>query len=358
VIALKFVSLIIFLVIIPLLTGYTACKKLNIKSEFSRIYVTGLLIVLALCEITAVFVILIKQTFTLFIIMYLLLLTAATVYSVIAIKKDGINFNPAHFIQNKITHLINISPLTAFFFVTMIGIIIFTFIASGNIRTENKTWQYDTTEYMLSKESNTYNQMLLYETKTETLTNSITNGKEEYVTSPWFIYPAFLQKVTKISLAGIYRNVLPLFIWILSAICYYTLAHFLFKDKISTCMFVSFIFLTNHCAYESSLLTENYITLYPWNGFTILALFGIPVTMIFYILTYANPNSLYCYLSLLFANLSLALFSNIGLYLSILMAVGFGVTYLIERRKPQLFGIFLSALPNLLLLIINLKLLK
>lgn len=319
------------------LTGSLVNKKWEIESgrgifqRFSSICILGWLIQMAVFQVICVPMVIWNVRFSQLVLIYLILITILSIVSIFVCRKKDLILSVNSVEKKKfsvyrmVAILLIVLQVISFVFMWQVsedGIMDYTLVAQ-TIKHDTMFRTYPYTGYDCT---------LLY------FTPRFING--------WYMYRAFLVKITTIHPTIVGRTILPPISVILSYLCYYRLGSYLLKDDKKTDTFMIFLSIINIFGYlrmtpMTSLMTDAV------NGKTIFVDILLPLIFLSLLKLYENVNDKKQYLFLMLLNICAVAMSTTALvYAALVTVLITGIIAHKRKKVGMLLYAFLSIMPN------------
>ncbi len=346
----------LILIVLPICIGNTICYILKQDVSLPKYFITGHISMWAVCQLIAVPLILMKQSFLAVVVMLSVVYGFLAVYGVVY-KKARRGFGEIFaglscktFVKEKIKikKILDVSAL-----VIMILAVLLIVLASIFLQ---HTDADDSRFVVNAVDIYRTNRLLLTDVNSGNAISTFLGDLNKDVTSPWAVYIAYISKLTRVYPSIMMHTVLPPVIMLMLGVIYWTLSeHFFGKDVLYRCIFVCFAILLNIYGCYSIYTSETFIMIRMWQGKAVLAGVGIPIMLWLFLELFRNEKR-ENYLLLLIGNVAMCLLSNMGIIIGGIMIGCYGLVYGIAKKKWKMtLAMWTICLVNLIYIGISYK---
>ncbi|MBQ9609885.1 MAG: hypothetical protein IJV15_10645 [Lachnospiraceae bacterium] len=326
---------ILTLIVLPICIGNTICCILKQDISSAKCFITGSITMWAVCQLVAVPLILLKQSFILVVGILSLVYAGLVIYGLCnknsrnGYKKILLNAREIiPVVQNDVKKSEKILNVIAFFIMCLaVVLIVFASIFLQHTDADDSRFVVNAVDIYRT------NRMLLTDVNSGNAISSFLGDLNKDVTSPWAVFTAYISKITGTYPSIMMHTILPPVIMLILGAVYWILSeHFFGKDVFHRSMFVCFAILLNIYGYYSVYTSETFVLIRMWQGKAVLAGVGIPV-MLWRFLELYKDDKKGNYLLLLIADFAMCLLSNMGIILCGIMLGCYGFVYGIARKN-------------------------
>lgn len=333
---LKGIIIVFMLFLVPLLIGDFICNITAVKKSVVMDFVIGTITMFAVFQLIAVPLILMRQSFNTAIILWGAIIAILIIMSlknlIFNIKKGG-NFGQidigAFRAENKLKQFTVIC--TGVVAIALIGFQCYMYVAYQHVDS-------DDSRYIV-------NALEAYNSNTMLVNNPVT-GEEmaewsgeliKDVVSPWMIYVALLSRIAMIAPAIFAHCILPVMLLVLTYSVYWLLGVRIFKKDISSIFLMLMLISIMHIWGYASVYTDStFLLTRIWQGKAIVAGIMIPLLIMMLLNIYVSKKIDGNYILLFIGALATDLLSGIGILLSVIMVITFGICYAISKRRLKI----------------------
>ncbi|MBQ8913966.1 MAG: hypothetical protein IJ054_07995, partial [Lachnospiraceae bacterium] len=324
---------ILILIVLPICIGNTICYILKQDISLSKCFITGHITMWAVCQLVAVPLILLKQSFLIVVGILSVVYGLLVLYGVL---KTGIRsnykiivsgFSYKNISQNKgkAERIIDIIA-----FLVMLAAVLFIVLASIFLQ---HTDADDSRFVVNAVDIYRTNRLLLTDVNTGNAISTFLGDLNKDVTSPWAVYAAYISKLTGVYPSIIMHTILPPVIMLMLGAIYWMLSeHFFGRDMSYRALFVCFAILLNIYGYHSEKTSETFVMIRMWQGKATLAGVGIPIMIWIFLELFKNEKK-ENYLLLLIGDMAMCLLSNMGIIIGGIMIGCYGLVYGIAKKN-------------------------
>lgn len=320
---------IIFLLIIPIIIGFSVCEKLHIDYGFSNCFVMGWFSLLAIGQIILVPMVLKDASFTMTCIVLLFIDLVMVIFSLYRISR--------HMAHEGVKHLrsefIGIRPdKSSLFFVGLFFLV--AFILYQNLMLQH-TDADDSRFIVLAMDTIKSDRMLrINPTNGVYFTGGLGEIEKDF-SSPWPVYVAFLSNMCGVKATIMFHTILPFALYILITCCFWMVGDTLFKgDFYSKCIFTIFIWCIFIFGNYSAKSAETFTMSRVWQGKALVAGAGIPIMTCIMVKSYEKITSLIL-LQMIIIDLAICLLSGMGIVIGVLIMMSFGLAYTLIKKDSR-----------------------
>lgn len=326
---------ILILIVLPICIGNTICYVLKQDTSLSKGFTIGHITMWAVCQIVAVPLILLKQSFVLVVVVLSLIYAGLVIYGLY--NKDCRNgykrlfqgfsgfFDGLQDNAKKSEKILNIIAFTIMCMAVLLIVLASIFLQHTDA---------DDSRFVVNAvDIYRKNRLLLTDVNSGNPISTFLGDLNKDVTSPWPVYTAYISKLTGVYPSIMMHTVLPPVIMLMLGAIYWLLSgHFFDRDTFHRSIFVCFAILLNIYGYYSIYTSETFILIRMWQGKATLAGVGIPI-MIWRLLELYKDNIKENYIVLLMTDFALCLLSNMGIIISAIMLGCYGLVYGIAKKN-------------------------
>ncbi len=347
---------IIILIVLPICIGNTVSYILKQDISLSKCFITGHITMWAVCQLVAVPLILMKQSFLVVVGILSVVYGFLLIYGLankrirhgFGLMLDRLSYKAYTKGKKKSEIVLDVTAM-----IIMVFAVAFIVLASIFLQ---HTDADDSRFVVNAVDIYRTNRMLLTDVNSGNAISSFLGDLNKDVTSPWAVYIAYISKLTGVYPSVMMHTVLPPVIMLMLAVIYWILSeHFFGKDVFYRCMFVCFAILLNIYGYYSVYTSETFIMIRMWQGKAVLAGVGIPV-MLWLFLELFKREKKENYLLLAIADMAMCLLSNMGIIICGIMLGCYGLTYGIAKKNWKMMVVmWLMCIINIMYIGISYK---
>ena len=324
---------ILLLIVLPICIGNTICYFLKQDNALSKCFITGHITMWAICQLVAVPLILLKQSFLIVVVLLSFFYGGIFLYSIINhdVRKGfktmvtGLTYKDMSDGKGKAEKTLDMVS-----FVIMVFMVLFIVVASIVLQ---HTDADDSRFVVNAVDIYRTNRMLLTDVNTGNAISTFLGDLNKDVTSPDAVYIAYISRLTGIYPSIMMHTIFPPVIMIMLGVIYWILSEYFFgKEILYRSIFVCFAILLNIFGYHSFYASETFIMTRMWQGKATLAGVGIPVMLWIFLELYKNENK-ESYIMLIIADMAMCLLSNMGVIICGIMLGCFGIAYGIIKKS-------------------------
>lgn len=328
----SFLSILI-LIVLPICIGNTICCLLKQDISLSKCFITGHITMWAVCQLVAVPLILMKQSFLIVVGIISVIYGFLAVYCIVnknarrgfGLIFDGLSYKA--FTEGKKKSEIVLDVAAIVIMVMAVLLIVLASIFLQHTDADDSRFVVNAVDIYRT------NRLLLTDVNSGNAISTFLGDLNKDVTSPWAVYISYISKLTGVYPSVMMHTVLPPVIMLMLAMIYWILSeHFMGKDILYRSMFVCFVILLNIYGYHSIYTSETFIMIRMWQGKAVLAGVGIPV-MLWLFLELFKREKKENYLLLAIADMAMCLLSNMGIIICGIMMGCYGLVYGIAKKN-------------------------
>lgn len=324
---------IIVLIVLPICIGNTICCLLKQNIMLSKCFVVGHITMWAVCQLVAVPLILMKQSFLVVVVLLSFVYVFLILYGLLnkkfrqgyGVMVSGLKYKTFAYGRKKSELIQDVAA-----FVIMVLALLLIVLASIFLQ---HTDADDSRFVVNAVDIYRTNRLLLTDVNSGNAISTFLGDLNKDVTSPWPVYVAYISRITGIYPSIMMHTVLPPVIMLLLGTIYWILSEQFFgKDVFHRCLFVCFAILLNIYGYYSIFTSETFILIRMWQGKATLAGVGIPIMLWLFLEFYKNESK-DSYLMLVIADMGMCLLSNMGIIICGIMLGCYGIVYGIAKKS-------------------------
>lgn len=332
----NYILSIIILIVLPVCIGNTICCLLKQNITLSKCFMIGNIAMWAVCQLVAVPLILMKQSFLIVVFLLSVIYGFLALYGLLnkkirqgyGIMVVGLNYKTFSRGKKKLEIILDIAAV-----VIMILAVILLVLASIFLQ---HTDADDSRFVVNAVDIYRTNRLLLTDVNSGNAISTFLGDLNKDVTSPWAVYVAYISKITGIYPSIMMHTVLPPIIMIMLGMIYWILSeHFFEKEVLYRSIFVCLAILLTIYGYHSIYTAETFIMIRMWQGKALLAGVGIPLVLWLFLELYKNDKK-ENYIILIIADMAMCLLSNMGIILSGIMIGCYGLVYGIAKKNIKM----------------------
>ena len=347
---LTLINSLLFIVIIPTLTGLYLSRFFKLTQNFYVWYPLGNIFLWACSQLILVPLILIKASFYLALFLIVFLYIAGASASLLLCLDNWKAFRKPRDLFSRCWKSMSKSrrmSILVTVIVTGIVVILVTFFQKQ---------EYSDVHYIVSAvDMQKSGRMFLSNPASGALQSFFSRNYLSDLTSPWAFQYAFLGTVT-FSRPIVAAHIMIPFQIILLCTCIYRLLARKFsmgRHRIENMIFILMLLLQILGCY-SRYCTETMMLTRAWKSDAVIGSVLIPFIIWLYLCIERNPRKKNFYKVLLMADLSLCYLGSTGIFLGIFLNLGFGIYYSIQKKnKAIIMASLFCLIPNLLYSIIK-----
>ena len=344
------ISIILFLIIIPVFAGIFLSKCMKFAQNFYVWYLVGSIFLWACCQLILVPLITMQASF------YLALFLVIALYFLAGVIGFFQFFIDAGPLQNSMTgvslnlkNLLNKYQITGLLTFGVTCILIFLVsIYQGTT--------YSDVHYIVSA-SDMLKSGKMY------LSNPASGIVQRYfcgsyltdLTSPWTFQYAFLSVVTLTKPIIAAHLIIPIQIIILCTCIYQLYAkHYFVNNSFLSQVFFCLMWIIQVLGCYSNYCSEAGLMSHSWTPYSVVASVGLPLIIYVFFLIDREPERRSYYFTLAVVNLALCYMHGTGMILGVISVLAFAICYSVQKKSLFIIkGSCISIIPNLIFWIIS-----
>lgn len=344
----------LFLVVVPVIVGScTLSKGTGSNIAPAMWYIKGMTIMMAVFQLYAVPLILMKQKFTLVVILWLVTIGGIAVFSIrtMDIKEmyAALRSKLSSVFAGLSKKELLIGSLLAAAALALIAIQMYAYVGYQQLDEDDARFLVHALEAI---ENDT---MLLRNPATGEALDTFAGEIRKDVPSPWPIYIALLSKIVLMHPAILAHMILPVFLLAMVYMIYWELSHQFFGQSFDkNCMFLIVAAVLNIYGGVTRRTEFAYMLTRLWQGKAVVAGVFLPLLVLWLMIIYKDPDNKRNYIQLLAANMAMSMSSGMGIAMGAFFVgcVG-GTLSLLRKDWKMLILLALTCVPNVVFAIIN-----
>lgn len=349
---------ILFLLVIPILFGAAVVSLIGIDKGLINSYVTGFLTMMAICELIAVPCAFFKMSFTVVVIVFFVVVTAAVLWC--GIKKQLLTTMSMRSVK---TRLISYSIIE--YIALAIMLIVFCVIIVNSIQLYSID-QDDSRFIVSASDMLRTDKMFLADPNTGIVYSNWPYGVDaaKDIISPHAVFCAIMSGVTLTDTTLFMHSIYPIFLYVIALLIYYSLISELIEGMDSLkanvhkdfykFLFLTVLFIITLFHYSTRNTREAVFLVRLWQGKAILAAIILPALLWILYRIHRHHEKGY-YVLLFITSLAGCLTSSMATLLVPLVIGIYGLVYGIAKKSIRMsFCIWLSAVIPMILALLSL----
>lgn len=343
-------KVILFLYIMPCLVGEGVSRLLKISRTIVKDYLIGNIFIWALFQLVTVPLVLMKQKFSLLVIIINIILfgiCAIIVFQEVVLKKcSDLSWKQW---KKRLPKMNTQEMISMIIMEAMIVALLFAIIFLQHTDADDSRFVVNAVEIL--------------RTDRMFLTDLITGQELEIwigemvkdVTSPWAVYIAYYAKMTGIPVVIVAHSILPIMLVLCAMSTFWLISkEFLQESILNRSIFMSLIILLNIYGYYSVYTVETFMLTRIWQGKSTVACIAIPAMFLTCMWLYENERHFGYYILVALLDVGMCLMSGMGVVIGAVMLGSFGAVYGICKREIRIsLVMWAMCIPNVAYYVLN-----
>ncbi len=319
----KAIMTVVMMLFVPILSGITICQLFSIRKGLPGYYLFGNLAEMAFIQLISVPLILLRQKFTLIVILVSAFLFFLSI--------TGICFFVRRIRKHEHTVRKRIRAHEVFAFVIMVVGYIAMALAVLFLQTKS----FDDSRFVVTAVDIVHtDRMFLTNPNTGLEIGGFFGDMHRDAVSPWAVYIAYCAKTTGFFATTMAHTIMPQFLMLCMLSVYWMIADTFFHNELfSKCAMVFIALLVNVYGGYTGYNTETFALTRIWQGKAAVAAIGIPTAFLAFSWVYSDPDKGSGYILVYMIALAMCLMSGMGIIISGIMCAGFGIAYMILKKR-------------------------
>lgn len=323
---------VLVLLVVPVFVGNEICGVLEQEITIAKSFLMGTVSMWGICQIVAVPLILLKQSFFAVVIILVIICTVLIADGVYHKRFFRFAFK-ANTVWEKLAMIMMFSAM---------GVLVAGAVFLQHTDADDSRFVVNAVDIVRT------NKMFLTNPATGEPLSMWEGELIKDVTSPWAVFIAYCAKLTGIHPAIMAHTILPPVLYILAGCVFWLLSDEFFEEVIYRCVFVCFAILLNIYGYCSIYSAETFFMVRIWQGKAVVAGIGIPLLILMFLWIYRQNMPERSIIILLFlTEIAVCLLSGMGVVIGAIMTGCYGFVYgIIKKDWKQMIAMWCCAIPN------------